>query len=464
MLKSIRTALFLTAAFGTAALAAPAQAKWETAHGFPNPLTLDCSAVHTKNPQLRETDGRPFDVPAGFVGEIEIYGQLIDLSKVVAVSGLTGVTATISRTVAGPLNFARSCGAIGSIVIKLDVKRNIPKATGSLQIGGDSFPLRVVNAAINRTAWSEATIKAGRGANVGTPGTPNPAAILTGGPTTLPEPDYPAGIGECIDDFGGKAEFNANFASSPTILTITLPQSRTSDQIACLIRPALFQVSGTNVQGDVGGPLAPNSFPYPGFSQTLLPPRYQGSTSGLTGPAPLPAPAISMQIIALTRDTAASFVGERQIALTSATTNANPLTLVLRSVPYNGIRSIQGVPFNGARIASAFDVRFDFLAAFRGPESVAWRIAAVTGASPLTCFTAASGTLTATAAIGRLPLTATEAAGCTGSRFTLQIAPAINGAGLFAAPFVQSVTFTLPARSLPVQTLLPPQRITVPPR
>jgi hypothetical protein len=147
--------------------------------------------------------------------------------------------------------------------------------------------------------------------------------------------------------------------------------------------------------------------------------------------------------------------------LTSATSGASALTLVLRSSPYNGIRSIQGIPLT--RVVSTFNVRFDFLAAFRGPETVAWRIGAVTAAAPQTCFAAVAGTLTVTGEIGTFPLTATEAAGCNGSRFTLQIAPAVNGAGVFSAPFGQTATFTLTARSAQVD-FVPPQRVTVPPR
>jgi hypothetical protein len=181
----------------------------------------------------------------------------------------------------------------------------------------------------------------------------------------------------------------------------------------------------------------------------------------MTGPVPLPVADAHVQTIAMTRETAAAFVGERQITLNSTTAGASALTLVLRSSPYNGIRSIQGIPLT--RVVSTFTVRFDFLAAFRGPETVAWRISAVAGVAPQTCFAAVAGTLTVAGEIGTFPVTATEAAGCNGSRFNLQIAPAVNGAGVFAAPFVQTAMFTLPARSVQ-QNFVPPQQVSAPPR
>lgn len=476
------SALLLTSALGTIAVATPAQAKWETAHGAAIAVGGKCPNAHSFDPQLRATDRRPFDVPAGFSNEIEIYGHGIDLSNGIAASGLPGLTPTLVRKVGGAENALRGCGSIGSVVVRLVVNPSVASATGTLAIGSETFPLRIVNASISGAAWSDATMRrVGSTVGGGTGATASGLVTSVGGnsgcgPVVCPpggggavtssssgssasihRPDYPSGIGECIAGFGGSAVPDDRFDLIARTLTLTLPSARGAAELACLTRPAIFELRGTTARGDIGGFRAGASYLYPGFNRTVFAPRYTGTTSGLTGPSPLSVPDAHVQTIAMTRDTAAAFVGERQIALASTTPGASLLTLVLRSDPYNGIRTIQGVPFAGARLTSTFEVRFDFLAAFKGPETVAWRIGAVSGASPQTCFTAVNGTATATSAIGKLPITATEAAGCVGSRFTLQIAPTKNGAGVFSAPFVQTAIFTLPARSLPQQISLPPR-------
>ncbi|OYU34519.1 hypothetical protein [Novosphingobium sp. PASSN1] len=472
------TALLCTTAFST-----PALARWETANGAAVPPGGQCAGPHTRNPDLRATDSRPFEVPAGFSNEIEIYGQGIDLSPSVAATGLPGLTATISRKISGPENAVRGCGAIGSVVLRIVTQPSVPAASGSLAIGAETFPLRIVNASISGDTWSDATMRrASAPAGTGSGGSA-PASLLiitnggTGcGPVNCPPggggatsfgssgttaltrtPDYPSGIGECIDDFGGSAAFSGGNSVARPTLTLVLPRARGANELACLVRPAIFEVTGTAARGDVGGFQGGADYRYPGFNRTVLPPRYTGTTSGLIGPAPLPLPDAQVQVITMTRETAATFVGERTITLSSPVPGTGRLSLVLRSDPRNGIRTIQGLPFSGARLTSRIDVRFDFLAALRaGGEAIAWRIQPISLGAPDTCFTAASGTATVTAPVGTLTLTATEIAGCVGARFALSIAPQAQGAGVFAAPYAQTVLFTLPARSPPAP-IVPPQ-------
>jgi hypothetical protein len=486
---TFKTGLLFTATLCATALATPAQAKWETARGYAIPVGGRCGKPHDYAPSVRATDGRPLEVPAGFDGEIEVYGHGIDFSPNVEPSGLPGLTATMPRKVGGAENGLRGCGNIGSAVVRLVINPSVAAATGTLRIGTEVVPLRIVNASISGAAWSDANRRRGRasGQSGGTGGSPIPNGppVTSGGspgcgPNVCPPSDngavapstsnssslthyadYPSGIGECIDDFGGSAVSDVAFDRFPRTLTLTLPQARGAAQLACLTRPAIFEVRGSSAKGDIGGFEAGPSYQYPQFSRTVLAPRYSGNTSGMNGPVPLPVPDAHVQTIAMTRETAVAFVGERQITLNSTTAGASALTLVLRSSPYNGIRTIQGIP--ATRVGPTLTFRFDFLAAFRGPEVVAWRISAVAGAPPQTCFASVAGTLTVADVIGTLNVNATEAAGCNGSRFNLAIAPAVNGAGVFDAPFVQTAMFTLPARSLQLN-FEPPQQVPVPRR
>lgn len=486
MKHSSLAALACTALLGTTAFSTPALARWETANGAAIPPGVQCGAPHTSNPDLRASDGRPFEVPAGFSNEIEIYGQGIDLSPSIAASGLPGLTATISRKVSGADNAVRGCGAIGSVVVRIVTQPSVPAVTGSLAIGTETFPLRIINASISGDTWSDATMRrasssaaTSTGAGGSTPASPliSTSGGVGCGPNICPPggggaqsfggiagttalsrtPDYPSGIGECIDDFGGSAELSGPNSVTRSTLTLVLPRARGAAELACLVRPAIFEVFGTAEHGDVGGFHGGADYRYPGFNRSVLPPRYTGTTSGLVGPAPLPVPDAQVQTIAMTRDTAATFVGERTITLSSPVPRTGRLVLVLRSDPGNGIRTIQGVPFSGARVSSRIDVRFDFLAALRaGGEAIAWCVQPISLGAPGNCFTAASGTATVTAPVGTLALTATENAGCVGARFALSIAPQAQGVPVFTAPYAQTVLFTLPARTAPAP-LVPPQ-------
>lgn len=485
MSMSSRNALLITATLCVTAVASPAQARWETAHGSAIQIGGKCPNTHTYDPQLRATDGRPFDVPAGFSNEIEIYGHGIDLSGGVTVSGLPGLAASIARGVSGAENGLRGCGAIGSIVLRIEVAPNTAGTTGSLRIGTETFPLRIINASIIGAAWSDATMRRERGTSGGSGGTGGPVPVrpisaggnTTGcGPLGCPQsqsggvtlgssgttasgraPDYPSGIGECIDDIGGSAVPNDAFEDVANTLTVTLPTARGAAELTCLTRPAIFEVRGNPTKGDVGGFRAGAGYQPPAFGKSVLPPRYSGTTTGLTGPRTLPAPDQHVQTVAMTRDLAATFVGERSIRLSSTVSGAGPLTLILKSIPSNGIRTIEGVPFNGARVSSRIDVRFDFLAALRtGGEAISWRLQPISLGAPDNCFTATTGTATVTTPIGTIALTATENAGCVGARFALSIAPQKQGMPVFAAPYAQTVLFTLPARTAPAP-LAPPQ-------
>ena len=138
--------------------ATPAFAQWETAHGYALKTGERCPAPHGRDPQLRRTDGGTFDVPAGFRGEIEIYGHGVDLIRNVSIPG---GFASYERSVGGAENGTRGCDAIGSIVIRFDVPYTTPAGTRTLSFGDQRMQVRIVKPSILRTVWSPQSLKGG---------------------------------------------------------------------------------------------------------------------------------------------------------------------------------------------------------------------------------------------------------------------------------------------------------------
>jgi hypothetical protein len=460
---------------------APAFAQWETAHGYALKTGDKCPAPHSRDPDLRRSDGGTFDIPAGFKGEIEIYGHGVDLIRDISVSGETW--ASFARGVGGAENAVRGCGAIGSLVIAIDVRNTEPAGTHTLRFGDQTMRVRIVKPSITATVWSEqtrrgsSTLPSGTPPRAPAPPPPPPTQLITstnngngcgpasnssctggGGAMIFPgsgggaapfdaPPRLADSIGGCIDELGGSAIFEG------TVLTITLPNTR-SDRydIPCLTRPIFFNLVTSAPSDDVGGfrTSVTNQFRQnPG--RAVDPPRYSGTLSGFTGPTVLDDPDRDYQSLRMTAELARTFVGERRITLTPApgSGGANPLTLVLRTVPANGIRDIEGVPLGATRSNSSIDVRFDFLSG-DALDTVVWRLRAAGGPNPAACFDAASGSVTSFGGgIGRFTLRAKEAPGCDNARFALDIAP--SGASFFGnALLSKTVEFALIPKTTPV--------------
>lgn len=467
----------------------PAFAQWETAHGYALKTGEKCPAPHDRDPQLRRSDGGAFDIPAGFRGDIEIYGHGVDLIRNVSIPG---GFASFDRGVGGAENSARGCGTIGSIVIQFDVPYTASAGTRTLTFGNQTMPVRIVKPAILRTVWSPQSLQGGStvGGGGGAPapvGAPPPSsgpptidtsgangcgpngqgcdgsssAVAGGsGGTRLGSPDDPPrladAVGGCIDELGGSAVVQG------TTLTLTLPNSR-SDRfdIPCLTRPLFFNVEMGAVSDDVGGfrAGATNQW-FVDRGRAVDPPRYSGSLNGFTGPTVVDDANRDYQALRMTAETARTFVGERRILLSPASGfgGASQLTLVLRTDPGYGINAIQVPSFgSNGRIGSTLEVKYDFLPFGNGSTNVFWRLRSVSGAAPATCFAAASGSNSgADVGVGRIVLTAREEAGCNNARFAIDIAPARNGAGLFSAPFSKSAEFVLaPLGTIQVNPGLP---------
>lgn len=483
-MRSSKRLLLVAAAPFALCAATPAFAKWETIHGYP--ADGKCFEAHQVSPDLRANEGRAFEVPAGFSGLIEIYGQGIDFSPDARVSGLPAITeARIEKRVSGPENLAAGCGAIGSVVVALKVSPNVAPDTGTLYVGTEVVPLAIVTAVIDGASWSTETT---RGANRGggqappppppPPSQPNQVTSTSGngcspsgsgcsnssglsinrnlrGANSGPSEGYiedPEGIGKCIGIFGGDIDLQ------PRTLTIRLPRTRSNAALDCLTRPAYIVIAGEVNEGDVTSFRAPAGRPMPSLMRNILTPRYSGATSGFNGPTPMTDLDTDFLRISMTNDLAANFVGTRRVELTSTTPRATPLTLILQSYPNNGIRSIS-VP--GSRTAATMKVRFDFLAALDGPQEIAWKLMPASGVGPAQCFTAAAGRLTVTSTIGELPITSRERPECIGASFELQMAPAPDQQAVFEKPYMQAARFTLTAATAPTIT---PGGMSLPPR
>ena len=473
-----KAALIASSALAGAFAATPARAEWETVHNAAIREGSSCSAAHTRDPAVARSEGRPLEVAAGYSGLLEIYGHGIDLSPDAEVTGMPSINVAIERRVSGATNAARGCGAIGSIVVGLRLPPNAPADTGVLRIGSERIPLRTLNATISTTEWSRETLQpddqpitggGGSGAtrpitfvndgNTGCSPTNCPqnnssgsipgGAISGGAPASGGRTDlrryHGGGIGACIANAGGAIELEDR------LLAITLPRQRSDAALRCLTEPAIFEVRGASPEGDIGPTFraAAGFNDVPPFHSSLLPPGYTAATSGLTGPRVVDRERAEYQEVAMSRELASTLVGERRVALTSSTRGASALTLVLRSDPAQGIRAIEGLPA-GSRASSTIEARFDFLAAHRGNENVAWRLGRADGGDAAPCFAATSGTLVATSAIGRLPLTATERPGCVGVSYALTIGPVdTGGRAVFDQPYGARATFTLPVLTAP---------------
>ena len=478
----MRNLTLTTLLLSTGALwSSPALAQWETAHGYALETGGKCPAPHDRDPQLRRSDGGTFDIPAGFRGEIEIYGHGVDLIRDVSVAGENW--ASFARGVGGLENGVRGCGLIGSLVIAIDVKNTEPAGTHTLRFGDQTMRVRIVKPSILRTVWSDQTMDGGstlpsaappRAPVAPRPPAPPPtsrnnnqgcgpnggpgchsssgAVSFGGGGGAAPfdaPPRLADAIGGCIGALGGSAEIDG------TTLTITLPNSRSEQfDIPCLTRPIFFNVETSAPSDHVGGFRGPVSAQFrqnPG--RAVDPPRYSGTLSGFTGPTVLDDPNRDYQSLRMTPELARTFVGERRIVLNpgSGSGNASPLTLVLRTVPGNGIRTVEGVPLGASRPSSNIDVRFDLLAA-GAPDTVVWRLRAAGGPNPSTCFDSVGGNVTSFGGgIGRFTLRAKEAQGCDNARFNLDIAP-IDASFFRSALYSKTVEFALIPRTAPALT------------
>jgi hypothetical protein len=455
----------------------PAFAGWERAYGYALKPGERCPSNDT--PKLRASDGRAFRIPAGFKGEIEIYGHGIDLNGSAEISGHSD-WAGKARSVGGAENTARGCGSIGSLVVRFDIPSETPAGNFTLRFGNETMAIQIVKPAITRTIWSPQTMQgslaapAGGGGggpaassgpvtstNNGTGCQPNGAgcsgssgAVLLdasrsgtrGGPSGPPNLDK--GVGGCIREIGGNAAING------TILTLDLPPGRgDAVEIPCLTRPMFLNVElQDEYRGDVGGFRAGTPYFYPDPGSAVAPPSYGGNREGLTGPTVLAAPNRDYQQLRLTEDFARTHVGERRLVFTPpAGSGASTMTLVIRSNPGNGVQNVVGLPFTGPRTSSNIEVKIDFYMP-PGGARFHWRLRPLAGSNPAACFTATSGSLTASSAIASFQLTAREAAGCAGTRFNLDIGPERDGAAVFQAPYARIIAFVLPERSAPTLT------------
>lgn len=476
----MRSPLFPVLLLSTGALwSAPAFAQWETVHGHALETGERCPSQHQVSPQLRRSDNRPLNVPAGFKGEIEIYGHGVDLIRDVEVPGERW--AKFARGVGGAENATRGCGSIGSLVVALDVAYTEAAATRTLRFGDQTMQIRIVKPSITGTIWSDQTFDGrstlpsnspprppatpvstagpprsrnngtgcGQGGGTGCSGGSSMRAVGGGGSATPFDspPRLEDGIGSCLEELGGGAQLSPDDRT----LTLTLPSARSEQwDIPCLTRPIFFNLKMNEPSDDVDGfrdSIQGQFRQNPG--KAVDPPRYTGAPSGFTGPTALADPDRDYQSLRMTAAFARTFVGEQTITLRPpAGSAASTLTLVLRTDPANGIRDVEGVPFTGNRFSSDIEVRFDLLTGHAIDDAV-WRVRGVAGSNPGACFASTSGTVSSfSSGIGKFKLRSTEAQGCANARFAVDIAP--ESGGHFNSQLLsRTVEFALPPLSAP---------------
>ncbi|MCW3835077.1 hypothetical protein ACFQ1E_01535 [Sphingomonas canadensis] len=458
------------------AMPTAAQARWESISAFPRDPNRNCDEPHERGAVLLASANRPLAIQPGFVGEIEIYGQGIDLSP--SASMQRQGSARKIRTTLGAVNAARWCGSIGSIVVRIDVPFSAT-GTDTLIVGSERIPVVYRPAFAVTQQWASQTF-AGRSTVPNAPPPrpvpappppPPPPATITndrsggcvlngpcpGGGTggfivTGPSGStssingaatLPAGIGSCIEDIGGAIDLNG------TTLTITLPRQRGNAAArTCLLRPVHINIGLFQPAVDLFVRQM-SSVQFRSMANAYVPPRYPG-ISRLSGPA-MDAEDRNFFSVSIPQTYLDSFVGERRITIRDSAGTLNGITLVLRTDPRNGIAMIAPIP--ATRTSTEIPVAFDLGEIAPAAVPVIWTLRALDGGSVTACFRAGTGRLNATGLTNRFTLPATDAEGCAARRFELRIAVErqAGAGGLFDAPYGQSIEFaggTVTARTI----------------
>jgi len=125
-------------------LAAPAHAAWESIGACPASGVIG---------MLLASERQPLRIGAGFDGEIEVFGHLLDTVRDVNLTGITGREISVVRGDSGFENGGRGvvgntgprfC-ALGSLIVRVKIPHNTPRGTrGTLVIGGERIPVEIV--------------------------------------------------------------------------------------------------------------------------------------------------------------------------------------------------------------------------------------------------------------------------------------------------------------------------------
>ena len=142
----------LAMAVGALSLAAPAHAAWESIGACPTSGFV----------KLKASERQALRIAAGFEGEIEVFGHLLDTVRDVNLTGITGREISVVRGDSGFVNGGAGvvgrtgpnfC-ALGSLVVKVKIPAAAARGTrGTLVIGGERISVEVVSPTFS-SAWA----------------------------------------------------------------------------------------------------------------------------------------------------------------------------------------------------------------------------------------------------------------------------------------------------------------------
>ncbi len=463
------TKLMTTLAAGLLAglFATPASAAWESVN-----RTGACSGGgHNQSAVMRAIDRRSLLLPAGFRGEMEVYGQGLDLVPDVGVSGIANATARRTGGTGGLANLARGCGSIGSIIVNLILPNTLGSVAGTLNIGGERITVTVVPQLVRNARWSLGHLASPpppvRPPSSGTSPCDLPGntsnCFVSPGPGGNGSDGWPTTVNQCVGDLDGGS---ATIDSAGTTMTIALPPHRGAagdlapgNNRICLNRPivATFESAPPNVDSFAPTPGDPG-FDVRSFGAVIA------GGDGLNTVLPVPAIPGRAAQTTFTPTFLDTFTGSRTFTVSlGPASGAQNLTLKINTTPSNGVLSVTAPAFPKGRTSSTMTFRVQLRnlvvrttttvpgigVVISETQPVVWRIVSNGPVSAQTCFAATLATANAAAGTTLLdvPVTAIEAPACNNQRFTLTASTLQGGGFLSGAPLDASAQLTFVPKS-----------------
>lgn len=479
-----------------ASLSVTAHAAWESVYIVGKPFgagydgkTRNCTQDQAAGPAaVRNVPGATLNLGGGAsrldqsnMEYLEVYGQLIDTSTTVSISGVTPSSISIVDRINGVFNAAHFCGNIGSVVIGIGTPAVAQDTMATLNIGSEKIPVKVLSR--NRVVAAEWPLRANTGStgtgttssttttttqlvtagadpicrdsnnlpiNCPTGSGTSSVAVLPQAGATGPAPIQ--SLGKCMKDHGGSA--SVSFA----LLTVVMPDVRAGID-SCFSLPAIAAV-------DMGTSVAAVT------SSSITNPRISVSPTTPAGQTTVVSDTRAQFELGINPDQAGvelrlpaadyvGFTGRRVHTLTAAGASgtSRELRLAIQSVIPAGVSSIRPSGTGAGLVGRPSNtLRFD-LALAQPAESghrFSWQLSpGSSSVAPANCFAATSGTETPAVGATTIPVNVTitgSAASCDRKTFTFTAQPA----GATAAIYKRSVDFSF----LPLIQVTAPTTVT----
>ena len=354
--------------------------------------------------------------------KLEFYGHLMDAAPSADVEGLRGADARRIQGHAGPINAARGCGNVGSIVIELtlpDVRQETP---GMLLIGLERIPFIAVPRLMERSSWHGANVDESPAASARTGGggsgstssvsiPQTPPTVTGGNQASCSGPGCPAQgnslqflpsaggsspgsrsadistVSECMDAYGGMAVVNGSR------LTVTLPRERPAASVRCFSQ--YFLVHAGSSAKDVHDYLGATSRVQPTYHINNPPdgPQMTGRIHPDSG---------AYHTMYLRPETIATLVGEyRYTVAIGPTLTPNELELILKTDPVYGVRRISAAPTRPTADAGLIAYTHQRV---RSGQRFFWKVTSTTPGLAERCFSVTQGTVSPPVGAESFPL------------------------------------------------------------